>query len=100
MGAMTEPSAGETPTSASPHGTRQAWQRWLKSEQPTGPMPLVDRLRGTPFRDPQRMSTPEEQQALAAVDFALALGELLLRSGASTRDVEASLIAVTTAMGL
>src|SRR4051794_34006460 len=81
-------------------GSRQAWQRWLRAEEPTGPMPLVDRLRGTPFRDPSRMSTPEDAQARAAIQFGLRLGDLLLRSGSGTRDVEASLIAVTAAVGL
>src|SRR5215213_69113 len=79
---------------------RPPWQRLLRAEQPTGPMPLVDRLRGTPFRDPRRMDAPEDRQAREAVDFALRLGELMIRSGAGTRDVEATLIAATAALGL
>jgi uncharacterized membrane protein YjjP (DUF1212 family) len=63
-------------------------------------MPLVDRLRGTPFQDPRRMEAPEDRQAREAVDFALRLGELMIRSGAGTRDVEATLIAATAALGL
>ncbi|GAB3600510.1 threonine/serine exporter family protein [Angustibacter peucedani] len=85
---MTEPSA------------RGSWQRWLRAEEPTGPMPIVERLRGTPFREPSRMEAPQDRQAREAVEFGLRLGELLFRSGAGTRDVEASLIAVTTALGL
>lgn len=89
---MTEPTA---------RGSRQAWQRWLRAEESTGPMPIVERLKGTPFRDPRRMDAPEEdRQAREAVEFGLRLGELLFRSGAGTRDVEASLIAVTAALGL
>lgn len=89
---MTEPSG---------RASRQAWQRWLRSEEATGPMPIVERLKGTPFRDPRRMDAPEEdRQAREAVEFGLRLGELLFRSGAGTRDVEASLIAVTAALGL
>ena len=79
---------------------RPPWQRLLRAEQPTGPMPLVDRLRGTPFRDPRRMDAPEDRQAREAVEFALRLGELMIRSGAGTRDVEATLIAATAALGL
>ena len=79
---------------------RQPWQRLMQAEPPTGPMPLVDRLRGTPFRDPSRMEAPEDRQAREAVDFALRLGELMIRSGAGTRDVEAALIAATAALGL
>jgi uncharacterized membrane protein YjjP (DUF1212 family) len=81
-------------------GSPQAWQRWLRAEEPTGPMPLVERLRGTPFRDPRRMGTPEDDEARQAIEFGLRLGDLLLRSGSGTRDVEASLIAVTAALGL
>ncbi len=88
---MTEPTG---------RGSRQAWQRWLRAEEPTGPMPIVERLRGTPFSDPRRMDAPEDRQAREAIEFGLRLGELLFRSGAGTRDVEASLIAVTAALGL
>jgi uncharacterized membrane protein YjjP (DUF1212 family) len=91
MGDMTEPTA---------EGSRQNWQRWLRAEEPTGPMPIVERLRGTPFRDPRRMDEPQDQQARAAIEFGLRLGEILFRSGAGTRDVETSLIAVATALGL
>jgi uncharacterized membrane protein YjjP (DUF1212 family) len=92
-----EPVTRPIPVPALP---RQPWQRLLRAEQPTGPMPLVDRLRGTPFRDPRRMEAPEDRQAREAVDFALRLGELMIRSGAGTRDVEATLIAATAALGL
>lgn len=78
----------------------QPWQQLMQVEQPTRPQPIVDRLRGTPFHEPRRMDTPEDDDARAAVEFGLRLGELLFRSGAGTRDVEASLIAVTTALGL
>jgi uncharacterized membrane protein YjjP (DUF1212 family) len=92
-----EPTTRPIPSPAVP---RQPWQRLLRAEQPTGPMPLVDRLRSTPFRDPRRMQAPEDRQAREAVDFALRLGELMIRSGAGTRDVEATLIAATAALGL
>src|SRR3954451_24536383 len=93
---MNQPSGGDQPSA----DDARAWQRWLRAEEPTGPMPLVERLRGTPFQDPRRMDAPEDTSARSAIDFSLELGELLLRSGAGTRDVEASLIAVTTALGL
>ncbi|MFC6006651.1 threonine/serine exporter family protein [Angustibacter luteus] len=94
---MTEPTGRG---SGQPHQPGLAWQRWLRSEEPTGPVPLVDRLRGTPFRDPSRMGAPQEEQAREVIEFGLRLGDLLLRSGSGTRDVEAALIAVTAAMGL
>lgn len=97
----TTPAPSRAPSTPGPQQPlRQPWDRLMRTEQPTGPMPLVDRLRGTPFRDPRRMDAPEDRQAREAVDFALRLGELMFRSGAGTREVEANLIAVTAALGL
>ncbi len=80
---------------------RAFWQ----GDTPTEPMPIVERLRHTPYR----LSRPaeqlpvidtEEQAAVEAMDFALRLGELMLRSGAAASRVEASVIAVGAAAGL
>jgi uncharacterized membrane protein YjjP (DUF1212 family) len=95
-----EPHTRPVPTVRGGRSGRPPWQRLMRAEEPTGPMPLVDRLRSTPFRDPRRMQAPQDRQAREAVDFALRLGELLIRSGAGTRDVEATLIAATAALGL
>jgi uncharacterized membrane protein YjjP (DUF1212 family) len=46
------------------------------------------------------MAEPADELARETIQFGLRLGELLLRSGAGTREVEASLIAVITALGL
>lgn len=44
-------------------GSRQAWQRWLLADEPTGSVPIAQRLKGTPpFRDPRRMDAPEEDR--------------------------------------
>jgi uncharacterized membrane protein YjjP (DUF1212 family) len=82
-------------------GSRQAWQRWLRAEEQTGPMPIVERLRSTPFSDPRTHDVPDEDgEQLATLQLAERVGEMLFRSGAGTRDVETSLIAVSAALGL
>lgn len=75
--------------------------RFFRPEQPTEPMPLLDSLRHTPYRDPRRMDAPEqEEEARESLDLAVRAGELLLRYGASTREVESSVAAVAAAAGL
>src|SRR6478736_6666122 len=70
-------------------------------EAPTEPMPLVQALRHTPYRQPKQMETPEDDADVqVALDLAVRVGELLLRCGGSSRDVEASVIAVAAAAGL
>jgi len=64
-------------------------------------MPLVQALRHTPYRQPKQMETPEDDADVqVALDLAVRVGELLLRCGGSSRDVEASVIAVAAAAGL
>ena len=67
-------------------------------------MPIVERLRHTPYRIPrpaeELAAAAEYQAALDAIDIALRLGELMLRSGAAAAKVEASVIAVGAAAGL
>jgi uncharacterized membrane protein YjjP (DUF1212 family) len=82
-----------------PFSTR-ARQRFFRAELPTEPMPLVDSLRRTPYRDPRRMSMDEEQEVHDSLDLAVRVGELMLRCGAGTRDVESSVAAVAAASGI
>jgi uncharacterized membrane protein YjjP (DUF1212 family) len=77
---------------------------WM-GDTPTDPLPVVERLRHTPYRmvssaDDRHAVDREEKAALEAIDFALRLGELMLRCGAAAADVEASIVAVGAAAGL
>lgn len=75
--------------------------RFLHAGPPTDPLPIEESLRYTPYRDPRRRADPEkETTARAGLDLAVRVGELLLRCGAGTRDVEASVVAVAAAAGL
>lgn len=77
----------------------RAW--WvLGREQATPAVPLETRLRGTPYRDPVRMGSPERVPARHALEFCGTLAELLLRSGAGTAEVESAVIASGIALGL
>lgn len=75
--------------------------RFLRSEPVTDPMPIIEALRRTPYRDPNVMDSPSgEAYHYRALEIAARVGELLLRCGASTRDVEASVVAVAASAGL
>lgn len=82
-------------------GRRAFW----RGDTPTQPMPIVERLRHTPYRmsraaDQLPVIDTEETAAVDAIDTALRLGELMLRSGAPAAKVEASIFAVGAAAGL
>lgn len=73
----------------------------LRGEQPTETIPLRGSLRGTPYRDPRvTRAVAEEQAAAHAMDLALRVAEIMLRSGSSAAGVEAATIAVGVAAGL
>ncbi len=75
--------------------------RFLRGEPVTEPMPIADALRHTPYRDPAMMNSPEQDTGTRkSLELAVRVGELLLRCGAGTRDVEASVVAVAAAAGL
>lgn len=75
--------------------------RFLQGEPVTEPLPIAESLRHTPYRDPRAMAAPEQQAAVrGALELAVRVGELLLRCGAGTRDVEAAVVAVAAAAGL
>ena len=89
---------GAPPPSVSEHRSRP---RIWRGEDLTEPTPLAESLRRTPYRNPRRMSAPEQEPAVrAALDLAVRVGELMLRCGGSARDVESSVVAVATAAGL
>lgn len=73
--------------------------KFLRGEPATEPVPLVASLRRTPYRDPHQMAAPEAAEERAALDLAVRVGELLLRCGAGTRDVDSSVLAVAAAAG-
>lgn len=78
---------------------RRAWR--LQGGPPTEPMPLVDLLRRTPYRNARVASEDaEEARVRTALDLAVRLGELMLRSGAGAPQVEGSVAAVCAAAGL
>ncbi|WP_265443562.1 threonine/serine ThrE exporter family protein [Flexivirga meconopsidis] len=75
--------------------------RFLQGEPVTEPLPIADSLRHTPYRDPRTMEAPEQEASVrSALELAVRVGELLLRCGAGTRDVEAAVVAVAAAAGL
>ena len=78
---------------------RRAWR--LQGGPPTEPMPLVDLLRRTPYRNARVPSEDAEgARVRSALDLAVRLGELMLRSGAGAPQVEGSVAAVCAAAGL
>ncbi|MDF8266359.1 threonine/serine exporter family protein [Luteipulveratus flavus] len=76
-------------------------ERLLRGEPVTQPLPISDALRLTPYRDPRMSTEPEaEAETRKRLDLAVRVGELLLRCGAGTRDVESSVVAVAAAAGV
>lgn len=80
-------------------------QAFWRGDTPTEPVPIVERLRHTPYRisraaDELPVIDSEEKAAADAIDIALRLGELMLGSGATASRVEASIVAVAAAAGL
>lgn len=74
--------------------------RLMRGENPpTAPMSIVDRLAGSPYANPAIPAAPDES-VRRTLDFALELAETMFRYGAGALEVETSMIAVTTALGL
>lgn len=68
---------------------------------PTTSFNIVDRLVGSPYANPKIAETEAaEDVARPILIFALDLAETMIRWGASALDVETSVIAVTTSVGL
>lgn len=93
-----EPQTGSIPQRPQPKPRRRPS---LRGEQPTETIPLRGSLRGTPYRDPRvTRAVAEERAAAHAMDLALRVAELMLRSGSSAAGVESATIAVGVAAGL
>lgn len=75
-------------------------RRLLGSEDPTDPVPIVERLRGTPYHDPQRLEPPEQQAVRASIELVVRVAALLIRCGTGTAEVETSALAAAAALGL
>jgi uncharacterized membrane protein YjjP (DUF1212 family) len=95
---------GHAPTSPIPAAAarpRRARRRIWRGELPTEPIPLVESLRRTPYRNIRvAQVAAEEREARASMDLALRVGELMLRCGADAPQVESSVVAVAAAAGL
>ena len=107
---MTEQDASSRPDPRAPRldpnappgvSVHRARPRLWRGEELTEPVPLSESLRRTPYRNPTRMSAPEQESTVrAALELAVRAGELMLRCGGSARDVESSIVAVATSAGL
>lgn len=91
----------ELPQTAHP-GARNMLRRMLQSDSPpTISYNIVDRLIGSPYANSrQTEKEAQENEARPILVLALDLAESMLRWGAGAIDVETSVIAVTTSLGL
>jgi uncharacterized membrane protein YjjP (DUF1212 family)/uncharacterized membrane protein YjjB (DUF3815 family) len=73
----------------------------MVGNEPTEPMPMADLLRRTPYRNtPIPGEAAEDTQVRQALDLAVRVGELMLRSGAGAPQVQGSVAAVAAAGGV
>lgn len=70
----------------------------LGSDPSTEPIPLVKRLRGTPFQHAKDQIVPDD--ILEAIDIVLRIAALSIRTGAGMKDVETHVLASAAALGL
>ncbi|GAA1412164.1 hypothetical protein AUR04nite_11240 [Glutamicibacter uratoxydans] len=87
------------PTRANPVARSLLAKMWVSTTPPTQALNIVDRLQGTPYANP-KVNTEQDASARRTMEFALDLGETLIRYGAGALEVETSVIAVTAALGL
>lgn len=80
--------------------TPPRWRRLIGSEAVTEPVPLVQQLRGTPYRDLVRMQTPEQQDLRRSLDLVMGIAALGLRTGAGTAEVRTTVLVSAAALGL
>lgn len=66
----------------------------------TQPVPIVKVLEGTPYQAPVQAKAKSESEARMILDLAVDIGAMVLRAGAGSSDVEVSVIAACTSMGL
>lgn len=80
---------------------RERRSRILRGDQPTAPMPMLDMIRRTPYRNARIPEVAADEPALLlALDLAVRVGELMLRCGAGAPQVEGSVAAVAAAAGV
>lgn len=80
---------------------RRAVEKIVEDPSPTTqPIPIVAVLRGTPYSAPVQVAAKSEDEARMILDLAVDMGQMMLRAGASSQDVEVSVIATCTACGL
>lgn len=87
------------PTRANPVARRLLAKMWISDTPPTQALNIVDRLQGTPYANP-KVNKDQDASSRRTMEFALDLGETLIRYGAGALEVETSIIAVTAALGL
>ncbi len=75
------------------------WRRLLGQETITEPLPVIARLRNTPYRNPQRAEAEDDGMRLA-LELVADVGESMLRAGAGTAEVSTSMLATGVALGL
>lgn len=64
------------------------------------PVAMVETLRGTPYSMPVQAAVPGDDEARLILHLAVDLGQIMLRAGAGSSDVESSVMAVCLACGL
>ncbi|MEF9873370.1 MAG: threonine/serine exporter family protein [Glutamicibacter sp.] len=87
------------PTRANPVARRLLAKMWISDTPPTEALNIVERLQGTPYANP-KVNVDQDASNRRTMEFALDLGETLIRYGAGALEVETSVIAVTAALGL
>lgn len=80
---------------------RRAVDRIVSDNAPsTQPIPIVAALKGTPYQAPVEATAKTESEARMIIDLAVDIGAIMLRAGAGSADVEVSVIATCTSLGL
>lgn len=87
-------------SSPAPASRPSWWRRFLGPEADTEPVPVVERLRLTPYRDPRQMPAPDAEDVRERLELVLRLAAALLRCGTGTDEVESSAVATALALGL
>lgn len=81
--------------------TKKIFKNLIQGQTPpTAPLPIVDRLKGTPYSRPYRSNVEHDEQARFALEFGLDVAEVMLRYGGGALEVETTLIAIATSAGL
>jgi len=97
----TKPSGSANAARAAQRIARRAVTKIVEDPSPTTqPIPIVAVLRGTPYSAPVQVEAKSEDEARMILDLAVDMGQMMLRAGASSQDVEVSVIATCTACGL